>query len=39
MKTRVKIHMSTYKHLLAYFERIANRPAVQAALATENLKK
>jgi hypothetical protein len=31
--------MSKSKHLLAYFKRIANRPAVQTALTTENLKK
>ncbi|WP_339050899.1 glutathione transferase GstA [Rickettsiella endosymbiont of Xylota segnis] len=35
----MKFEMSKYKHLMAYFERIANRPAVQAALTAENLKK
>lgn len=35
----MKFDMSKYKHLMAYFERIANRPAVQAALTAENLKK
>lgn len=34
----MKFDMSKYKHLMAYFERIAKRPAVQAALAAEGLK-
>lgn len=34
----MKFDMNKYKHLMAYFERIAKRPAVQAALAAEGLK-
>lgn len=34
----MKFDMNKYKHLAAYFERIAKRPAVQAALAAEGLK-
>lgn len=34
----LKFDMSKYKYLMAYFERIASRPTVQAALATEELK-
>ena len=34
----MKFDMKKYKHLAAYFERIAKRPAVQAALAAEGLK-
>lgn len=34
----MQFDMSKYKHLAAYFERIAKRPAVQAALAAEGLK-
>ncbi|MEN9449717.1 MAG: glutathione S-transferase domain [Pseudomonadota bacterium] len=34
----MKFDMSKYKHLAAYFDRIAKRPAVQAALAAEGLK-
>ena len=35
----MKFDMNEYKHLMAYFERIAKRPAVQAALVEEGLKK
>ncbi|WP_342147098.1 glutathione transferase GstA [Rickettsiella endosymbiont of Aleochara curtula] len=35
----MKFDMNEYKHLMAYFERIAKRPAVQAALVAEGLKK
>lgn len=34
----MKFDMSKYKHLIAYFDRIAKRPAVQAALVEEGLK-
>lgn len=34
----MKFDMTQYKHLLAYFERVAKRPAVQAALAAEDIK-
>jgi len=35
----LKFDLSQYPHLLAYFERIAKRPTVQAALSAEKLKK
>ncbi len=35
----LKFDLSKYPHLLAYFERVAKRPAVQAALSAEKLKK
>ncbi|MFZ0218712.1 MAG: glutathione transferase GstA [Candidatus Aquirickettsiella sp.] len=34
----MKFDLDKYKHLRAYFDRIAKRPAVQAALAKEGLK-
>lgn len=34
----MKFDLSKYKHLTAYIDRIAKRPAVQAALAAEGLK-
>ena len=34
----MKFDMNKYKHLMAYFEHIAKRPAVQAALTAEGLK-
>jgi len=34
----LKFDLSKYKHLTAYFDHIAKRPAVQAALVAENLK-
>jgi glutathione S-transferase len=34
----MKFDMNKYKHLMAYFDRIAKRPAVQAALTAEGLK-
>ncbi len=34
----MKFELDKYKHLIAYFDRIAKRPAVQAALTEEGLK-
>lgn len=35
----LKFDLTKYPHLLAYFERIGKRPAVEAALNAEKLKK
>lgn len=35
----MKFDMSQYKHIMAYFNRIAHRSAVQAALTAENIKE